>query len=104
MAVFPTVGPITSGIALSFGLSYAATLFSVACPGGLSLMVGEENKQNAGSERPAGDAERRQFLRFGAYAAYTAPILLAMATSAQAQVGSPTVVECDLDNPVTCEP
>jgi hypothetical protein len=35
--------------------------------------------------------ERRRLLKIGAYAAYTAPILLAMATSAKAQPASPPI-------------
>ena len=36
--------------------------------------------------------ERRRILKIGAYAAYTAPILLAMATSAKAQTTSQSSV------------
>jgi hypothetical protein len=44
--------------------------------------------ENAEQADKAAIEERRKLLKIGAYAAYTAPILLAMATSAKAAVVS----------------
>jgi negative regulator of replication initiation len=53
----------------------------------------EDRPQMNSQAEDAGDAAsdvlaRRRLLKVGAYAAYTAPILLAMATSAKAQTTS----------------
>jgi hypothetical protein len=50
------------------------------------------NAEPAGGDKSSDAVEaRRKLLKLGVYAAYTAPILLAMATSAKAQPSSATV-------------
>jgi hypothetical protein len=51
------------------------------------VVMDNENLPEAGEGDEAVEA-RRKVLKLGVYAAYTAPILLAMATSAKAQVTS----------------
>jgi hypothetical protein len=52
------------------------------------------NSQSDDAEGAASEVleARRRMLSIGAYAAYTAPILLAMATSAKAQTTSQSIV------------
>jgi hypothetical protein len=52
---------------------------------------GDMNPAEGPDEDGIAREERRRILKIGAYAAYTAPILLAMATSAKAQPASPLV-------------
>lgn len=54
------------------------------------------NSEDSGEDIGA-ELERRKVLRLGVYAAYTAPVLLAMATSAKAQSGSTGGVDCEPD-------
>lgn len=56
----------------------------------------DQPQMNSPSDEAGGAASeaieaRRRLLRIGAYAAYTAPILLAMATSAKAQTMSQSI-------------